>query len=83
MREVTATEAARKFSNVLDAVEHSDESFLIRRGGRTVALIGPAPAAAGRAFKEVLRSHRRDRAWASELGELRELLRTEERPWPA
>jgi prevent-host-death family protein len=82
MREVTATDAARKFSDVLDAVEHRQETFLVTRGGKTVAFIGPAPDTPGLAVKEVLRRHHLDRAWSSELRDVRGLLATEDRSWP-
>jgi antitoxin (DNA-binding transcriptional repressor) of toxin-antitoxin stability system len=82
VREVSATDAARGFSDVLDAVEHANETFVVTRSGRTIALITPAPAARGRAVKTILRRHRPDRAWISELRELRGLVDTEDRPWP-
>ena len=82
MREVTATDAARKFSDMLDAVEHNHETFVVTRGGKTVALIAPAPDTPGRLVKEVLRRHDLDRGWSSELRDLRDLLGTEDRSWP-
>jgi prevent-host-death family protein len=39
---ISATTAARKFREVLDAVEHAGEVFRIERHGRPVAEIGPA-----------------------------------------
>jgi prevent-host-death family protein len=53
MREMSASEAARNFSAVLDAAEHGD-SVVVTRGGRRVALIVPAPRANGAALREVL-----------------------------
>jgi prevent-host-death family protein len=67
MRRMSATEAARRFSQLLDAVERRGESFLVVRHGRTVARIGPALAADGRAVKELLRSASPDGDWESEL----------------
>jgi len=81
MKELTATEAARRFSEVLDAVEHRREAFVITRGGKTVASIGPVPSATGASLKAVLARHSRDRAWLSELQEMRRSLATEERRW--
>ena len=83
MREVSATEAARGFSELLDAVEHRHETFVVTRGGTSIARIGPVPAASGRGVKDVLRRHTPDRSWPTELRELRDLLGTEERSWPA
>ena len=83
MRELTATEAARRFSEVLDAVEHEGESFVVRRGGKVVASIAPASARRGRALKDVLLAHDPDPSWAGEVRELRTVLIPEERVWPA
>ena len=53
MREVTASEASRQFSAILDGAE-SGETIVVTRGGRRIALIVPAPRANGRAVGEVL-----------------------------
>jgi antitoxin (DNA-binding transcriptional repressor) of toxin-antitoxin stability system len=82
VREITATEAARRFSEVLDAVEHQGESFVVRRGGKVIASITPASARRGRALKDVLLAHDRDAGWVDELHELRAGLTPEERVWP-
>ncbi len=81
MRSLSATEAARRFSELLDAVEGRGETFLVVRRGRAVARIGPARAANGKTIKEIFRSNPPDRAWASELHELRAALAVEERRW--
>ena len=47
MRTLSATEASRGFSDLLDAVEHG-ESVIITRGGRAVAEIRPASQRTGR-----------------------------------
>ena len=83
MKDITATEAARNFSNMLDSVEHGHESFRISRGGRPVARLVPAEAASGRAAKDLLLRHSPDERWARELAEIRSLLMTEERDWNA
>jgi antitoxin (DNA-binding transcriptional repressor) of toxin-antitoxin stability system len=82
MRQITATEAARQFSEVLDAVEHAGEAFLITRGGRAIATLGPVAAGNGRALKEALRSNRPDAAWADDIREARRLLTSRDVPWP-
>jgi prevent-host-death family protein len=41
-RAISATEAARRFSHLLNRVELRGEAFVIERGGRPVARIGPA-----------------------------------------
>lgn len=81
MRRVSATDAARRFADVLDAVERDGESFLIVRRGRTVARLGPAAAGRGSDIKALLRDAPRDESWSAELRELRDVLRVEERPW--
>ncbi|MFE2754781.1 type II toxin-antitoxin system Phd/YefM family antitoxin [Actinosynnema sp. NPDC059335] len=54
MKEMTASEASRNFSAVLDEAEHG-ETIVVTRNGRRVALITPAPRANGRALHEVFR----------------------------
>lgn len=82
MKQITATEAARRFSEVLDAVEHAGETFVITRGGRAVASIGPARTGNGRALRDLLRRHRPDPAWAGEIRDVRRLLTGRDLPWP-
>jgi prevent-host-death family protein len=77
VRVITATEASRRFAAVLDEAEHG-ETIVVTRGGRRVAVIGPAPVAAGREVKALLARHRRDRTWAEDLRSVRALL--EDRP---
>jgi prevent-host-death family protein len=52
MREMTASEASRNFSAVLDEAEHG-ETIVVTRNGHRVALIVPAPRANGSALREV------------------------------
>ncbi|MGH3115622.1 MAG: type II toxin-antitoxin system Phd/YefM family antitoxin [Gaiellales bacterium] len=81
MTRLTATEAARRFAEVLDAVEHRGETFVVVRRGREVARIAPTHAAPGKAVKEVMRANPRDGAWADELRDLRAGLVLEEGRW--
>jgi antitoxin (DNA-binding transcriptional repressor) of toxin-antitoxin stability system len=81
VRRVTATEAARRFSELLDAVERSGETFVVLRRGRAIASIGPASGADGRSLKAILREHAADGEWASELRDLRTALTPQERDW--
>lgn len=81
MEEVSATEAARRFSELLDAVEHRRESFTVTRHGRAVARVTPTSGASGEALADLLRKHPPDPGWADDLRSLRELLVVEERPW--
>jgi predicted nucleic acid-binding protein len=43
VKRITATEASRSFSRVLDAAEHGGKSFLVERNRRAVAELRPAP----------------------------------------
>lgn len=83
MVEITATEAARSFSRVLDDIELRGGSYVITRSGRPVARLVPAETANGAAVKSLLERHAPDENWAADLLELRSLLVTEERRWPA
>ncbi|MFD4422981.1 type II toxin-antitoxin system Phd/YefM family antitoxin [Agromyces sp. NPDC058484] len=52
MREMSASEASRSFSAVLDSAEHG-ETIVVTRAGRRVAAITPIPRANGAALREV------------------------------
>jgi prevent-host-death family protein len=82
MRTVTATQAARNFADVLDAVESRGETFVVVRRGRAVARIEPAGAGRGALVKELLRTAPRDPDWVDEVRRMRAALRLEERNWP-
>jgi prevent-host-death family protein len=81
LKQLSATEAARRFSELLDRVEQTGESYVVVRRGRAVATIGPAGGGTGRALKEALRVNRPDPEWAGELDELRESLGAVTDPW--
>lgn len=83
VKEVTATDAARGFSALLTAVERDAETFFVTRGGRVIARIEPAAGTSGAAVKALLSHCRPDNEWAAELSEVRELLTTQDRQWPA
>lgn len=53
MTTITAAEASRNFSAVLDRAEHG-ETITIVRHGRTVATIAPAPKRTGRTLRHAL-----------------------------
>jgi antitoxin (DNA-binding transcriptional repressor) of toxin-antitoxin stability system len=83
MKEVSATDAARGFSALLTAVEKDGETYYVTRGGRVIARIEPAAGTSGAAVKALMRHYRPDEEWAGELNEIRGLLTTEDRQWPA
>lgn len=79
MTEVTATEASRRFADLLDGVEHRGERYTIVRRGRVIAQLEPATGTTGAEVKALLRRHRLDRAWSGEVEALRDSLTVEER----
>lgn len=83
MRSVSATDAARRFADVLDAVERDGETFLIVRRGRPVARLGPAIGGRGSDVKALLRSAPSDPAWVEGIRQIRAALRVENRDWTA
>lgn len=79
MTEISATDASRSFSDVLDAVEHRGERFTILRRGRVVARLEPVATANGKAVKDLLRSRRLDPGFRDDVLATRALLEAEER----
>lgn len=81
MKEISATDAARGFSAMLDAVEHDGETFVVTRGGKGIARVAPAGGASGAAVKALLQRHPTDSAWSDELCDLRAVGAPQDRPW--
>ncbi len=79
MSEITATEAARKFADLLDAVEHEGERYTITRRGRAVAHIEPIRRGRGSEVKALLRRHDLDAEWGDDLEAIRDLLEVQTR----
>lgn len=79
MAEVTATEAARSFADLLDAVEHRGERFTIVRRGKAVASLQPATEGHGADVKELLRRRRPDGEWMHDVTAVRSLVELEDR----
>ena len=79
MSDITATEAARHFADLLDGVEHRGEHYTIVRRGKAVAHLEPISGGRGADVKSLLRRHRPDAAWSKELTELRDLVEIEDR----
>jgi len=77
---VTATEAARNFADLLDAVEHRGARFTIIRRGHAVAHLEPTGRGSGRSAKALLARHAPDRDWRADLDEVRSLIELEHRP---
>jgi len=77
--DVTATDAARNFADLLDAIEHRHERYTIIRRGRAVAQLEPVSRGRGADLKELLRRHEPDADWADDLTKVRDLLDLEDR----
>jgi prevent-host-death family protein len=74
---VSATAAARNFSNILDAVERRGERFTIVRRGRVVAQLGPVSTGKGGEVKAMLRRQRTDPGFGRDIAAVRELLKVD------
>ena len=79
MRDVTATDAARHFSDLLDDVEHRGERYTIVRRGKAVAHLEPIAHGRGADVKSLLRRHLPDGHWSQDLVNVRGLLEIEDR----
>ena len=79
MPDVSATDAARNFADLLDAVEHRGEHFTIVRRGRAVASLEPTSQGRGSDVKAVLARHRPDASWTRDLDAVRTLVELDER----
>jgi prevent-host-death family protein len=79
MPEISATEASRRFADLLDGVEHRGERYTIVRRGRVVAQLEPAAVVDGARVKALLARHPIDAAWADEVADLRGQLSPEDR----
>jgi antitoxin (DNA-binding transcriptional repressor) of toxin-antitoxin stability system len=82
VKRVTATDAARKFSDLLDDVEQHGERFVVERRGRVIAQVIPAEAGNGRALKALIAENAIDAEWSRELEEVRADLPVQAREWP-
>ncbi len=79
MPDITATEASRNFSRILDAVEHDGTSYVIVRHGAPVAQLSPVVRCSGARLKALLRDHAPDPEWRRDLAAVRDLLEDEPR----
>ncbi len=79
MPDISATEAARRFSDLLDSVEHGKETYTIIRRGKAVAHLEPVDKGRGAEVKELLKRHKPDATWSKELSRLRELVEIDTR----
>ena len=82
MRTITATEASRRFSDLLDAIE-AGESITVTRGNHPVAEIRPAARRRGRDLRMDLEGiPAPDEKFATDIAEaLSHVTDTESDPW--
>lgn len=82
---VTATQAARNFASLLDAVEHG-ETVVVTRDGVPVGRLAPERRTSADRLKDVLREHPADDEFADDLdaahASLRSAFSDEVRGWP-
>ena len=76
---MSATEAARNFADVLDAVEHRGEHFTVFRRGKPIAHLAPVRPGLGADAKALLLRHRPDATWSEDLASVRRLVEIEDR----
>lgn len=83
---VTATQAARNFASLLDAIEHG-ETVVVTRDGVPVGRFTPERRTSADRLKAALREHPADPGFADDLASVRTDLRSaftdEIRQWPA
>lgn len=82
---MTATQAARNFAGLLDAVEHG-EAVVITRDGVTVGRVVPERRTTARRLKDALSDHAADPAFADDVeaarADLRASFTDEVHTWP-
>ena len=85
-RNVTATEAARSFSELLNRVRYERETFVILRGGEAVGQLGPIEPRSGTTFRDLIATLKRvekpDEGFADDLEKIQaEQPLAGESPW--
>jgi antitoxin (DNA-binding transcriptional repressor) of toxin-antitoxin stability system len=73
---MSATEASRRFSELLDLIETEGETVVVERHGRAVAVLRPVPRATGAVLEELRRQYPPDPDWADEVRALRKWVGT-------
>jgi prevent-host-death family protein len=85
---VTATEAARRFSDILNRVRYGHETFVVLRGGEEIAQISPAQPSQPVTLRELIQKLRQmgspDSRFAADLEEIQASQpQIGESPWPS
>lgn len=79
MPEITATEAARHLSDLLDAVEHDGASYTIVRHGKAIAQVEPVRTGRWGDVRRALAQHPPDPEWIEDIRSVRDLLESQPR----
>jgi antitoxin (DNA-binding transcriptional repressor) of toxin-antitoxin stability system len=72
--EISATDASKRFADMLDAVEHRGETFTVVRRGKAIATIAPAQRTTVGELREFLRFNPPDPDWKDDLEDLRRFI---------
>jgi antitoxin (DNA-binding transcriptional repressor) of toxin-antitoxin stability system len=85
---VTATEAARRFSELLNRVRYERETFVILRGGEAVGQLGPIESRSATTFRDLIatlnRVEKPDEQFADDLEQIQAgQPLAGESPWPS
>jgi prevent-host-death family protein len=88
MERITATEAARRLSDLLNRVRYRGEAFTITRGGEVVAELAPSPSADGVPLAELVERVIAVRSGDPEFAEDLERIQRDQAPpelreWPS
>ena len=84
MSEISATEASRRFADLLDAVEHRGETFTVVRRGRTVATIAPVRSGTIADLRRIFEEHPLDSEFEHDVRDgLRAIDQAPRDPWSA
>jgi prevent-host-death family protein len=79
MPDVSATDASRNFSRLLDTVEHEGTTYRILRHGTPIAQLTPIARCSGKELRALLAEHQPDTRWREDLETIRGLLVAEPR----
>lgn len=82
MRVMTATEASRSFAALLDEAEKG-QTIVLTRGGRRIAVIGPASPSNGAEVSALLNSDLPDDRFAADVLAARDAVTMDGPRWPA